>query len=147
MLIFFLLVSNVEAAELLIKAKPHWKDEFSVYEVNKMDTPTRQQYENRTQVGDIVVVKPNGSAWGKEEKLPNYIVVKVPDLTVKEALKYQEPLPVITGTRPDGLPEFYLKRQRKYTIDKTIVNQAKLSNLSVVQMNKTAMLSDLKVKY
>lgn len=40
--------------------------------------------------GDVVVVMPDGHEWGKEERLPKFMVVKVPDLTVASAQKYTE---------------------------------------------------------
>ena len=45
--------------------------------------------------GDIVVVMPDGHEWGKEEGLPKFVVVKIPDLAVSKARKYTDP--VING--------------------------------------------------
>jgi hypothetical protein len=38
--------------------------------------------------GDFVVVMPDGHEWGKEERLPKFVVVKIPGLSVETAKKY-----------------------------------------------------------
>lgn len=40
--------------------------------------------------GDPVVVQPDGHVWGAEEGLPRFWVVKVPSVTVAQALAYLE---------------------------------------------------------
>jgi len=47
----------------------------------------------RKSIGDVITVKPDGWKWGKDECLPQFVVVKVPDLSEKEAReKYMLPL-------------------------------------------------------
>ena len=77
-------------AELLIRAKGHWKDEWKPSKVNSLTPPEKRSYDARTQLGDIVVVKPNGWKWGKAECLPEYVLVKIPDMTVEEAKQYED---------------------------------------------------------
>ena len=48
-------------AELLIKAEEPWKIT-----------------EEGSRKGDVIVVRPDGWEWGKEECLPRFVVVKVP---------------------------------------------------------------------
>jgi hypothetical protein len=66
-------------SELLIRAKAHYLDSLTQAEVDKMSKEQRQSYEARSQVGDIIVVRPDGHKWGKCECLPEYLVVKIPD--------------------------------------------------------------------
>lgn len=73
-------------AEFLIQAKQNWMDSLSPGDVNKLSPVQRQAYDARSQKGDIVIVKPDGWQWGNEERLPNYIVVKVPSISIEEAL-------------------------------------------------------------
>ena len=40
--------------------------------------------------GDVVVAKADGWAWGKEEGLPAFCILKITDLSVKAAQKYIE---------------------------------------------------------
>ncbi len=49
--------------------------------------------------GDIVLVMPDGHEWGKEERLPKFVVVKISGLSVEAVKKYilshDEPRPAI----------------------------------------------------
>ena len=125
---------NAYSAELLVQAKPHWMDSLTEKEVLAMDESTRQNYEARTKIGDVIAVRPDGWAWGKEEGLPNYVVVKVP-MTVEEAQKYEEQLVenVQYETVIDGKTEIQttqvLKRRRKYAIPDAYVLTAKTSQI------------------
>jgi hypothetical protein len=38
--------------------------------------------------GDVVVVMPDAHEWGNEERLPKFMMIKIPDLSVKDARKY-----------------------------------------------------------
>lgn len=51
------------------------------------DKDTRGCYKR----GDIVDIRPNGFAWGKEEGLPKFVVVQVSDVSVAAAKKYMDP--------------------------------------------------------
>ena len=79
-------------AELLIQAKSHWMDKFTQEQVDKMSIGEKRSYSARAQIGDVIVVCPDGWKWGREECLPNYVVIKVPTLTVEEAKKYDGPV-------------------------------------------------------
>lgn len=61
--------------------------------------------------GDVVVVMPDGHGWGKEERLPKFVVIKIPGLGVKEAKKYTEIEPDLSD--PEG---HRVKRRRRYTM-------------------------------
>jgi len=91
-LVMCLISTSAYSAELLVKAKPHWMDSLKQDEIDKMSDMQKEHYNARSQVGDIIVVRPDGWKWGKEECLPNFIVVKVPGMTIEEAKKYEEQL-------------------------------------------------------
>lgn len=57
--------------EFLIKAQEPWNN----------DDP--EAPDSRARLGDIVVVRPDGWPWGREECLPRFVVVKVPTLSVE----------------------------------------------------------------
>lgn len=40
--------------------------------------------------GDIVDVRPDGWKWGNEERLPKFVLVKIPGLDPKAALRFME---------------------------------------------------------
>lgn len=67
-------------AELLIKAQEPWNN----------DDPKAPA--NRTRKGDIIVVKPDGWKWGKEENPPRFMVMQIPELKYEDAKKFEDPL-------------------------------------------------------
>ena len=73
-------------AEFLIKAR------------DTIDLPKDKVKRNRCYMrGDIVVVMPDGHEWGKEERLPKFVVVKIAGMPVETAKKYIEPQVVDSG--------------------------------------------------
>lgn len=60
-------------AELLIKAQTTWTNPDPIIDA-------RGVYKK----GDIVVVRPDGHEWGGEENLPNFVLLKVPGVTVEQ---------------------------------------------------------------
>ena len=71
--------------------------------------------------GDIVVVKPDGHNWGKEEGLPKFVKIKIPGLPVSE--KYIDP-------EIDEIDKSKIIRRRKFRIlldnlPNTIINKLK----------------------
>jgi hypothetical protein len=108
-----------------------------------------RSYESRSQIGDIVVIRPDGWQWGREECLPNFIVVKVPDMTIEEAKKYEEPLnEMVTEKAPDGkdMQVARLIKFRKHIMDKVVVDNVKLTASSAVQFNKSTVLTKITEK-
>lgn len=79
-------------AELLVRAQAHWMDSLKQEDIDKMTPEQKQSYEARSQVGDIIVVRPDGWQWGKCECLPDYVVIKRPDLKIEDAKVYEEQL-------------------------------------------------------
>lgn len=73
-------------AELLIKAR------------DPVDLPKDEESRERCyRRGDIVVVMKDGHEWGKEERLPKFVVVKIPGLDVEKARHLIEPCYTDTG--------------------------------------------------
>ena len=119
--------------EALIRAKIHWKDEWNQAKVNSLTTEEKAQYDARTQLGDVVVIRPDGWVWGREEGLPNFVLVKIPNMTVGEAKQYEEAIMDTTDPEHPKLlrfRKFYLKpswvntiisQGGVYTINKSIV--------------------------
>jgi len=105
-------------AELLIQAKGHWMDNFSQAQIDALSESERKSRETRIQLGDIVIIKPDGWNWGNEECLPNYIIVKLPQIDV-ETVKYlrqslydltDEDNPVLIKKRKWRVPDAYMQQ-------------------------------------
>jgi hypothetical protein len=79
-------------AELLVKAKAHWMDSFPQATIDAMTPAERRGFESRSRIGDIIVVRPDGWVWGSEECLPNFVVVKVPGVSVEDVKHYEDVL-------------------------------------------------------
>jgi len=107
-------------AELLVRAKAHWMDSLSSEEVARMPQEKKRSYDARSQIGDIIVVRPDGWEWGRCECLPEYLVVRTKE-TLAEAKKYEESLNEQTIDK-DGKPQSVMLRVRKYSIPATEVS-------------------------
>lgn len=121
-----LFCSNAYSAELLICAKD-------------------STFDSGCKVGDILVVRPNGHVWGKEEAPPNYVQVSVPDMTYDEAKHYEESLMMDDGVDTDGNPKQKMKRLRKYYVGVSEVEEAK-NNGGKLTRTKTKKQENVKVK-
>jgi len=108
LLLILLLASPCYAVEALVRAKPHWIDSVST---TTLPTSMLDTYQTRLQIGDIMVIRPDGWEWGRAECLPNFIVVKVPSVTMEQAKKYED----ILYETVDGFAR--VKKRRRYRID------------------------------
>jgi hypothetical protein len=79
-------------AELLVKAKKHWMDDFTQAQIDELSAGQKESFLARSQIGDIVVVRPDGWEWGREECLPNFVVIKLPGVSIEEAKVYEQNL-------------------------------------------------------
>ena len=77
-------------AEVLIRAKGHWKDGMKPNVYNALSEEEKIAYDARTQLGDIIVVRPDGWVWGSAEGLPDFVQVTVTGMTVEEAKQYED---------------------------------------------------------
>lgn len=128
-------------AEFLIRAKGHWMDGINTGTLNIHDL---EMYNRRSQLGDIVVIRPDDWVWGSEEKLPNFIVVKVPGLSVETVKQYEWPLITLTPdiTQQDGFRSVITKK-RRYFIKQTYIETLVTQNKSVITINATLFNSNL----
>ena len=79
-------------AELLVRAKGHWMDAHTQEQIDALKEEHRESYHARTQIGDIIVAKPDDWSWGKEECLPTFLVVKMPGVDVATVEQYTQTL-------------------------------------------------------
>ena len=114
-------------AELLVRAKKHWQDDWDQKKVDSLTEEEKASYDARSQIGDVIVVRPDGWKWGKCECLPEYLVVKVPD-KIDDAKRYEEPLVEEVTSTIDGkeVKGQRMLRTRKYSIPKTEVDKKSL---------------------
>lgn len=88
-----------------------------------------------SEVGDIIVVREDGSVWGKAEGLPEYLIIKLPGISVDTIKKFEQIL-------HDDInkPNPKVVKRRKWNIPKNwVLNKAMLGE-SVVEIK----LSDQK---
>lgn len=83
--------------------------------------------------GDIVVVKPDGHEWGKDERLPKFVVVKIPGLPVETAKKYTIPFRTDTGlldSEGNSISKYVARRKWHVLLDSvpTDIKKALLYN-------------------
>ena len=119
--------------ELLIQAKGHWMDNFTQGQIDALDDGQKKSRNARIQLGDIVVVRPDGWVWGREECLPNYLVVKLPQLTVEQVEHFTQSLmgePDAQGNRPT-------LKKRKYKIPSQWVTPYITAGTSVIEVKLT----------
>ena len=86
-----------------------------------------------SEVGDIIIVRPDGHEWGKCECLPEYIVVKVPDIKVADVKRFEECLTEINELTNVNT----MLKRRKYQLPTTTVKAMATLGNSVVTINKT----------
>lgn len=68
--------------------------------------------------GDVIVVKPDGHEWGREERPPKFYVVKIPRAPVDDFRQYTEPQMVDTGILDfDGTQITRMEKPRKWQIE------------------------------
>ena len=99
--------------EVLIQARGHWQDGWNQAKVDALSDGDKKSHNARIQLGDIVVVKPDGWVWGREETLPRYIVIKAPGVAVEDVAHLTEHLMDTTDSDPD---KHFIKKKRKYQI-------------------------------
>lgn len=140
-LVALFICSTAQAAELLVQAKPHWMDGFSQSQIDGLSQEDREARGRRIQRGEIVVVKPDGWVWGKEEKLPNYFVIKLPGVSVETVQKFEEALTADDGVDQEGNPKRKILRSRKFNLPSAYLTLLQLANKSVTTVNSTVILS------
>jgi len=135
----------MKMVEFLIKAKDHWMDSLTEKEVENLSKEEKEGYDARSQKGDIIVVKPDRWKWGKEECLPNFIIVKIPEMSLKDGLKYQESL-MEDKTDINGESYQKLLKRRKYFFNKTEVDSCVSSLNNSLELTKNVVLTKITEK-
>lgn len=79
-------------AELLVKVSGHWMDDFTQEQISSLSPSELNQFNARIQSGDIVIVRDDGWEWGGRECLPDFIVVRVSDMSVEDAKVFEQSL-------------------------------------------------------
>lgn len=87
-------------------------------------------------VGDIIIVRPDGHVWGNAECLPEYLVVKVPTVSYKQVVKFEQSLQEQTGTDSEGNPIYTIRKRRKYRVPLATVQAWVTLGNSVVTISK-----------
>lgn len=124
-LLFMGLNVNCFGAEFLVIAKYHWLSNVSEEEKSKWTPEQWKEYERRITFGDIIVIKPDGWKWGKEECLPRFVVIKIIGLSYKDAKMFNDSLLAEDKT---------IKKRKKYCFADNVVNDV-ISNGGVVEYN------------
>ena len=132
-------------AEFLLRAKPHWKDTWDSAKLATLSQQELRQYNARTQIGDIVVVRPDGWVWGNEECLPNFLVVKVPGIVLPH--NYEESLMAQDGVDEQGHSIMVMLKHRKFQVPIAWMNSKIADGVSVITITlsaqKTALINSI----
>ena len=70
----------------------------------------------RYQKGYPVVVMSDEHTWGRMERLPDFVVIKLPNVPVEKVMKYIEPWMVLIGLNPDGSERWEMNNRRIWKI-------------------------------
>lgn len=103
------------SAELLVRARPHWMETADTTGWSKDQLKEKNTV---TTKGSPIVVKPDGWKWGKKECPPNFIIIKLPGVTVEKCLKYIESLRDTTLSTLES----QTKKERKYIIRESLID-------------------------
>jgi len=129
-------------AELLVKAQEPWNNDI---DTSKMRKNELTQFNARSRKGDIIVIRPDGWKWGREECLPRFIVVKAPGLDIKDAVKFESAV-YEESIDEDGNPKFKLLKRRKYAFDSFLLNSALRDSINSIEISKDIILNKIKEK-
>ena len=77
-------------------------------------------------IGDVIIAKPNGWRWGKKECLPSYYIIKIPDLSVKEAESYLE----VWNRKVEYTPTFQAVDGATYKVSATIESVSQVEKIT-----------------
>ncbi len=128
-------------AELLIYNKDHWMDALTPLEVDAMDKQHKgfkAKYSRRTQRGDIIEVREDGSPITDKE-LQNFLVIQVPGIKKKDVSYLAEPL----GDFSDPYKPIITKKY-KYKLDKDLLStdmKTKFEKNTNMTMTETQFMS------
>ena len=127
-------------AELLVRAKGHWKDGWTQEYIDTLSQDEKDAHACRSRKCDIIVVRPDGWEWGREECLPNFVVVKVPSLSIDDAKVYEQHEQPKQNAKMTRIRQYYIKHS---TIQKAIDDNTSVITLNSGQFNGA--LKDKKV--
>jgi len=113
-------------AEILVKALEPWNND-------NQDAPSE-----RSRLGDIIVVRPDGHVWGNEECLPRFIVVKITNLSYDDAKHLEESLMLDDGLDEHGVMKRKMAKVRKWKVPSSYMTTAINAGNSVVTITLTA---------
>jgi len=131
-------------AELLVRAAPHWKDSFTQDQIDALQGEELDEYNARTQIGDVVCVYEDGVC--TEDPSPNskFILIKIPGVTLAQAKQY-----VRRVSKVENKKRILLKR-RKFRIPenwvKNKVDQGKRTVVVSKQQAKQALINSIEEK-
>ena len=88
MILLFFFIGSVHSAELLVKAKSHW---MKAIDTAGQYTAWMAEYHRSIDKGQVVCIMPDGHKWGKKERPPIFIVIKIPGISVEQLQIYTMP--------------------------------------------------------
>lgn len=112
-------------AEFLIRAFEPWNNDSP-------DAPPE-----RCRLGDIVVIRPDGWSWGREECLPRFLVVKITNLSYEDAKHFEESLMLDDGVDEHGNQKMKMAKVRKWQVPSAYMSKALSDGNSVIEITLT----------
>jgi len=126
-------------AELLVKAQEAWNHEA---DTKKMTDDEIKAWNARSRKGDVIVVRPDGWAWGREECPPRFVVIKIPGVKVEDVKHYEEQLIEVDDVNYKA--EMF--KTRKHAVDVATVEDCLKQADGVKEISAEAVTSKLLVK-
>jgi hypothetical protein len=129
-------------AEFLIKAQGNLWMENLAKEDWATKKLTQEQFDARSEIGDIVVVKPDGHPWGRCECPPQYVVIKVPKMDWEKAKILEKGLYetrlVTVGDREEE--QQIMRKKHLYQVPSTLVDLA-VKEKGVLEIKEEEMIA------
>lgn len=108
--------------ELLVKAEPNWMEALPENQKARWTKEQRDNYDARSVVGDVIVARPLGWTWGREENLPRFVIIRVTGMDITEAKKFEDRLEDDVLGPDEKVPR--LLKKRKWQVPTDIVDAA-----------------------
>lgn len=131
-ILFYLLMgASAHSVELLVQAKDFWQVEQAIPEGTAEDTTEYlREFWYNTHLGAVIVVKPDGWVWGKQEMAPEFVIIKIPGMPMAQARRYIEGLTGHKERQWFFLPAFIDSALTLWIAEKSLISLSSVAFLA-----------------